>query len=295
MSNQNDLKIAKWPFLLGDAVLLGFAGFVYARHLQSPFSLWEALLFVVCGVVGAVIAIVPFILEYNAAVKMVETGAVVSSIGELHKVEEIAALIGAATSQWQSVQEISARTTGTAKDVAAQMTKEAAAFTEFLQKANDGERANLRLENEKLRRGESEFLQIIVRILDHTYALYQAAVRSGQPGLVEQLGHFQNSCRDIVRRIGLIPFIAAANDPFDAKLHRTTDAQDAPPDARVHDTLATGYTYQGRLVRAAMVSLHSAESEVNPETESESEPVVANAKNKAEEETTDEVEEQTLL
>jgi molecular chaperone GrpE (heat shock protein) len=300
MSNQTELKIPKWPFLLGDAVLLGCAGLVYARHIGSPLSVWETALFVLCGIVGAVIAIIPFMMEYRAAAQMVETSAVVSTVAQLDKLNDIAAQIKGATSQWQNVQELSARTAGTAKEIAAQMAKEAVAFTEFLQKANDGERANLRLENEKLRRGEGEFLQIIVRILDHTYALHQAALRSGQPGLIEQLGHFQNSCRDVVRRIGLVPFVPAPNDPFDAKLHKTPDAQDVPPDARVLDALATGYTYQGQLIRLALVSLQSdpeAVAEPNPDAETEEAPQAADvsgANGEAVKEIA-EVEEQTLL
>lgn len=241
--------------------LLACAGLVYARHIGSPLGIWETALFVFCGAAGAVIAIIPFIMEYRAAAQMVETSAVVSTVAQLQKLDEIAAQISGATSQWQGIQEHSARTAAAAKEISTKMAAEAAAFTEFLQKANDSERANLRLEIDKLRRGEGEFLQIIVRMLDHTYALYQAAVRSGQPGLIEQIRHFQNACCDVARRIGLAPFVPAANDPFDAKLHQTHDSQEARPDARVLNVMATGYSYQGQLIRLAVVSLQSPEPE----------------------------------
>jgi hypothetical protein len=55
---------------------------------------------------------------------------------------------------------------------------------------------HLRLEIEKLRRGEGEWLQVMVRVLDHVQALHLAGQRSGQRNLIEQLTHFQNSCRD---------------------------------------------------------------------------------------------------
>ena len=61
------------------------------------------------------------------------------------------------------------------------MTGEVRQFTEFMQKMNDSEKAALRLEVEKLRRGEGEWLQVLVRILDHVFALHAAAVRSGEP------------------------------------------------------------------------------------------------------------------
>jgi len=228
MSNQTDLKFVKLPFYLGaffcDAVLIGFA-YVYARHAHSPMGVFEALLFLLCGAIGAGVFILPFWLEYRAAVRMVETGAVVSTMSQLQNIEEIARQIGGATAQWQGVQEHCVKTTTTAKEIADRMTAEANAFTDFLKKANDNERTNLRMEIEKLRRAEGDWLQIIVRMLDHTYALNQAAARSGQPGLIEQLGHFQNACRDVVRRIGLVPFVAGPNERFDAKIHECHDAQ----------------------------------------------------------------------
>ena len=58
----------------------------------------------------------------------------------------------------------------------------------------------VRLEVEKLRRAEGEWLQVLVRVLDHVYALHLGALRSGQPNLIEQLSNFQNACRDAARR-----------------------------------------------------------------------------------------------
>jgi hypothetical protein len=47
------------------------------------------------------------------------------------------------------------------------MTGEVQAFTEFMKRANDSERATLRLAVAKLRRGASQWLQVAVRMLDH--------------------------------------------------------------------------------------------------------------------------------
>jgi hypothetical protein len=60
-----------------------------------------------------------------------------------------------------------------------------------MQKMNDSEKAALRLEVEKLRRGEVEWLQVLVRILDHVFVLHAAAMRSGQPKLAEQITNFK--------------------------------------------------------------------------------------------------------
>jgi molecular chaperone GrpE (heat shock protein) len=77
-------------------------------------------------------------------------------------------------------------------------------------------------------------------------------------GLIEQLGNFQTACRDVARRIGLVPFTPAVNDRFDSKCHESSDSQAMPvTDARVRDTIATGFTYQGKLLRPALVSLQN--------------------------------------
>ena len=147
------------------------------------------------------------------------------------------------------------------------MSAEAKAFGDFMQKANDTEKGHLRLEVDKLRRGEGEWLQSTVRILDHVYALHLAGVRSGQPALTEQLGQFQGACREAVRRLGLVAFEAKPGEPFNEKTHQLLDPEAKPPShARITETIATGYTFQGQLLRCALVGVQAA-PEPEPEAE----------------------------
>jgi molecular chaperone GrpE (heat shock protein) len=259
MSTQTDPKLPKWPFFLGDAVLLALAwmlqGYLRLGH-------WEVGAIVVCCLAGAVLAVTPYVLEYQALVRRAETEEMISATEKLRNLEAVAAQIGAATAQWQMVQEQSGKTVGTAREIAERIAAEAAAFTTFLQKANDSEKANLRLEVEKLRRAEGDWLQVVVRMLDHIYALHQAAVRSGQRGLIEQLGHFQNACRDVARRIGLTPFAPVAEEAFNPQVHQIPEGQPQPGEgAQVGETIATGYTFQGQLVRPALVQLKAVAAE----------------------------------
>jgi molecular chaperone GrpE (heat shock protein) len=260
MNNQPGPKLPKWPFFLGNVVLLGLACFIFSQS-SSPMSRSQMVLFLLAGVLGALLAVLPFLFEYWAAVKLVETSGLVSTVEQIRHLELLAVQISAATAQWQLVQEYSASTVTAAREISDKMVTEAAAFTEFLQKTNDGEKSSLRLEVEKLRRVEAEWLQVIVRLLDHTYALFKAAERSGQPGLIEQMGNFQNSCRDVARRIGLVPFAPKVNEPFDSDRHQPSESQAAPAaGARVLEAVATGYTYQGRLLRPALVALENPRS-----------------------------------
>ena len=262
MSDAIAPKLSKWPFFLGDGLLLGTACLI---GYQSKFALghWEMCFVVLCVAGGALLGVAPFLLEYDALAKVAEAGALNTAVAELKNLAAIANQISGATGKWQEAQEQADKTVVGAREIAERMTVEVQAFTEFMKRANDSERANLRLEVEKLKRGESEWLQVLVRTLDHVYALHQGASRSGQPKLAEQVGNFQLACRDSARRVGLTPFTANEGELFDAQRHQLVEeGAKAPAGAVVAETIATGYTFQGRLVRPALVRLGNGEATV---------------------------------
>ncbi len=272
MHEQSAPKLLKWPFFFADAVLLGAAYFVYFQS-KLPMGLWEILMAVACMALGALVGVLPFVLEYRSASKLAESGALTSVVAQLENLEIVAHRIGEATAQWQTVHEYAEKTSAAAKEIADRMGAELQEFTAFMERANDSEKATLKLEAEKLRRTESEWLQVLVRVMDHIYALHQAAARSSQPKVAEQLTRFQNACRDAARRIGLTPFEAAPDEPFDSQRHQIVDGDSQPQtEGVVADTLATGYTFQGRLIRPALVRLRENGAEAtSPETTTESE------------------------
>jgi molecular chaperone GrpE (heat shock protein) len=258
MSEKSGPTLPKWPFFVGDAVLLALACFVCAQRGRSGLDDFQVTLVILAAAAGAVLAAAPFVLEYRVAARLVESSGIVATVAELENLEIIAAQINAATARWQVVQEHSSNSVTAAREIAGKMSAEAASFREFLQKANDNERATLRLEVEKLRRMEGEWLQVVVRLLDHTYALYRAAERSTQRTLIDQMGLFQNSCRDAARRMGVVPVVPAVNDLFDPQVHHVPESHPKPATgAPIGEILATGFTYQGRLIRPAMVVLAS--------------------------------------
>lgn len=218
----------------------------------------EVLACIGCVALGAFFSIWPFVLEYRSAMKLVEAGALAGAISEIENLEQLAALIGGATARWQMVQEAADKTSRDAREIAQGMTKEVKAFNEFLARANDSERAALHLEVDKLRRIESDWLQVLVRILDHVHALNRAAAKSGQPNVIEQLGRFQSACHDAARRVGLAQFVAAADEKFDEHRHQVAGGETKPSNgALVDDTMAAGYTFQGKLLRPAMVRVRN--------------------------------------
>ena len=268
----NDRRVPvpkKWPFYVADACLLAFALWLL-KHYPHPLTFATACLMGAAVLVAAFLGIMPFRMEHQAAVRFAEAEGLADAMATLRKLETVSDQIKTATSQWQGVQEQASRTVSSSKEIADRIAAEAHSFAEFMQKANDSEKAALRLETEKLRRGEGQWLQVLVHLLDHVYALYQAGARSGQPNLQEQLAHFQDACRDIVRRVGLSPFEATPNEGFDGERHQLPEDQPAPaPDARVALTLATGYTFQGRMLRRTLVALQSDDRVVGSPTSGE--------------------------
>ena len=261
MNEAPEWKIPKWPFLLANAILITAAAVVIYKAAH-PISQIEILISIACVARGALLGCLPFILDYRATGKLIEVNAVGTVAEQLQDLKKYSAQIAAATDQWSLVQETTKghteKTVAAAGEIAGRMTTEIREFNEFQLKLNDTEKGALRLEVEKLRRAEGEWLQVVARILDHIFALHNAATRSGQPELAEQIGSFQNACRDAARRVGVTPFSAAAEEKFDAQRHRAHGVETPPAEAVVAETLAPGLTFQGRLIRPALVRLHDA-------------------------------------
>lgn len=276
MNDTTNWKVPKWPFLIGDGLLIVF-GFVVVRH--SPLPGHWAVIAAGSVVLGSILGVIPYLLDYRVASRALEVNALGAVADRIQNLEKLATQISAATSQWAGVQEAiggqAEKTTLAAKAIADRMTSELVQFSEFMKKANDTEKTALRLEVDKLHRAEADWLQVLVRILDHVFALHAGAVRTGEAKFAAPVGDFQNACRDAARRIGLAPFEAAAGEPFSAERHQAAGSKEPPPAAAVvAETVGAGYTYQGRLLRPALVRLRDA----NPPVEAPAAKPVATPK-----------------
>lgn len=259
MSDRPATRLARWPsllpFLIGAAMLDYFAWWVVEKS-DHPINIWIGVLALVSVAGAAWCSVYPFITDAETGAKLEELDKLQSAAHQIQNLEKVANQITIATSQWQNVQEHNTKAIESAKQVSEEMTQEAIRFADFMKKASDSEKATLRLEVDKLKRTEADWLQVVVRVLDHVYALNRAGKHSGQQNLIEQLAHFQNACRDATRRIGLVAFAPAAGDSFEPGQHQTADGRkDVPDDAKVFETVATGYTFQGQMLRPALVLL----------------------------------------
>ncbi len=187
MNDVREWKIPKWPFLLGNALLLAFAYLIVWKS-PHPISKWEILACFAAAALGAVLGILPFLLDYRAMGTALQVNALGAVADKIQDLEKLAAQISAATNQWDVIQAQAEKTAAGAKQIADKMGAEVREFSEFMQKINDSEKATLRLEVEKMHRGEAEWLQMLVRIFDHIFALARRR-RAFRPAAVGRANH----------------------------------------------------------------------------------------------------------
>lgn len=253
-SNQ-PYRIAKTPFIVGDLLLLAMAGWIIwdVGGLPDGFQLG---IVVGCLVVGMFFSTLPFLLDYRAELKRNEINEFQNLAEQLKALTQLEEHIRHATGQWQSIQDHCVSAVQNADKIAESMAQESTRFVEVMQSMDVSEKEHLRVEAEKLRRSEREWLQAAVRVMDHVFALHKAALQSGQPKLISQISNFQHAVVDVMRRMGLTPHEAELGTSYNKELHQVMGEDHKElTQPSVAETLAPGFTFQGRLVRPPLVRL----------------------------------------
>lgn len=246
-------RLTKLPFIVGDLLLLATAG--YVAVFGSFLGQWQYVAIVSAVAFGAWLMAWPFVLEFRAASVLAESSSLNGVAAKIKDLDQVAASIARASAEWQHLQLSATQSVTAAEHIAERMTSEARNFGEVLGRMNEAEKDHLRLEVDKLRRAEGDWLGIVVRILDHVHALHQAGVRSGQRNVIEQLAHFQHACRDTARRVGVVALVPESGALFDQKAHQLHDGGKPDPGAIIGDIIAPGYSFQGQLIRLPVVAL----------------------------------------
>ncbi|MGC9036007.1 MAG: nucleotide exchange factor GrpE, partial [Verrucomicrobiia bacterium] len=252
------------PFIVADALMLLVAGAI-VYFSQWPLNLWQAALTAFAVFSGCAFLIIPFILEYKAAVKLQEGDKFVSTVEKIQKLEEVAKQITSATNYWQAAQAEAVKIIEAAEKIQQEVARQTREFSEFMARATDVEKASLRIEVQKLEQMHNDNVQVIMKLLDQVYALYRAALASGNQRIIEQISLFQINCRQIAEKIGLIAFDGKSGEKFDSQRHVNVDRSAATPkDAIVSGAIAPGYTYQTKMLRQALVSVQQTSPSSTP-------------------------------
>src|SRR2546423_9163173 len=127
MRDQMEFRLYKSPFFIGDLMLLGAAYFIYFQS-KLPMGAWQIFFIVLCAAGGAMLGIMPFLLEYRLLLKLAEAQTLGSVTGQLQNLEQIAKQIGSATGQWSTVQEQAGKTAAQAQQISDKMSAEVKAF-----------------------------------------------------------------------------------------------------------------------------------------------------------------------
>lgn len=250
--------VSRLPFFFGDALLICVAVFIALRS-PTPLSVSTALLIAITVGLGAFLAICPYFLEHRSSIALEELEKFASVATEMNRVAPLTAALEEAAVQLRHTEEESKKTLSVAKSVADQMIQEGKAFAQIVAKANDSEKARLRMELEKFRRWEADSLAVLTGILDHVFALWRAAQAAGQPTVAQQMHSFQNACLEIARKIGLVSYRAEEGMLFDPARHQQMDGTAPDVACIIGETLAAGYTYRGQMVRRAVVKVQAPE------------------------------------
>lgn len=249
------VSVPKWPFLFADIIFIGL-GYWISTLIQGPAQPWQVISILVCALFGAGFAIAPFYFEYKIEAKAIEIAQLTTVAKEVGKMKAVAKQISEATENWDTVQETSAQTAKLAGEIAEGIQASVKEHDAYMAKASTDELNTLRLEVEKFRRMESDWTKTLVSVLDLIYRLERSAAASGKEQFIKTTGVFQNQCRDVARRVGLLAFEAEQGAVFDPELHAVPDGEKAPEDdAKIAETRLPGFRLQGRIIRKPLVAV----------------------------------------
>jgi len=256
MSENACPRTTKWPFIVGDLVLVATAGGV-AALAHGGFLPWTGPtvgIVVAAVAAGAWILITPFLRDQEAALKQMEQAGLADTLRQVRQLEQAAAGIASGAALLQAGQQALDRSRGAAEAMTEVMISERKNLAELQSRTFDQERQTLRIEVEKLRRNDEEAVRVLCHLLDHNYAVFQAGQRSGQAALAQQLAQYRAACLDAVRRLGLVAHEAQPGEAFNPEVHQTADGQPPVEGAQILGTIACGYSLRGAGIRPIIVA-----------------------------------------
>jgi hypothetical protein len=177
-------KLPKWPFLLGDALLLGTAWLI-ADQVPNPFTGQPLIWIVVCIVAAAILGAIPFLADYarkqDEALDERQRG--LDAIART--VAASAEQIGIAANGLNELTQLAQKNLQAASQLGPGLEQKVTALKAELGATRDDDRAALRKEIATLRSVESQRIEAAVQQLTKTSAEFARAEAALQKQLAE--------------------------------------------------------------------------------------------------------------
>jgi hypothetical protein len=248
----------KWPYLLGDALLLALACIV-GLSAESPFAPLALSVVFGCVALGAVLAALPYIFDFfaeeRAAVAEFRQKLETQNARLAHGIETLAA----AGAQLKAAQEAAAKAVHTAEALPYKLQEKIAEFTTQLQEHDDEEKTAMAKELETLRDTEGQRLTALVGTIQ-TATKEFAALEKEARAATETARHEAAEAAP-----ALAAALGAATTRAEAALNQSAlHAQTAiaAVETKLHDTIAVAEALSNRLLERT-AALRQLEQEID--------------------------------
>ena len=99
MTDRTAPTLAKWPFFVGDLLLLGLAWWIMTNQAH-PLGPWPLLILIGCVLAGAWLAVTPFLRDHEAALRFAEADKLATTAALIDDLDSVSSQIRTATAQW---------------------------------------------------------------------------------------------------------------------------------------------------------------------------------------------------
>ncbi|MBK8479324.1 MAG: hypothetical protein IPL39_24505 [Opitutaceae bacterium] len=172
----------KWPYFLGDGVLLVLAGLI-GLLAPSPLSATALSMIFGCVALGSVLGVLPFLLDFAAGQHEAEAALQLKLEAQNTRLHQSAETIASIAGQLKSAHEATARAVHTAETLPYRLQEKIAEFTTQLQTRDDEEKATMLKELEALRDAEGQRLTAIAEKIQAATKEFLATEQQVMPAL----------------------------------------------------------------------------------------------------------------
>ncbi len=172
----------KWPYFLGDAILLALAGLI-GLLAPTPLSAAALTLIFACVALGSVLGVIPFLLDFAAGQHEAEAALQLKLEAQNTRLHQSAETIASIAGQLKSAHEATARAVHTAETLPYRLQEKIAEFTTQLQARDDEEKAAMLKELEALRDAEGQRLTAIAEKIQAATKEFAATEQQVMPAL----------------------------------------------------------------------------------------------------------------